>query len=39
VGAAALGDFAEGALFVFLFSLGHALEERAWKKPVQPSRP
>jgi len=27
-GAALLGDFAEGALLLFLFSLGHALEER-----------
>lgn len=29
MGAAFLGDFAEGALLLFLFSLGHALEERA----------
>ncbi len=29
LGAAALGDFPEGALLLFLFSLGHALEERA----------
>jgi len=29
LGAASLGDFAEGALLLFLFSLGHALEERA----------
>lgn len=29
LGAAALGEFAEGALLLFLFSLGHALEERA----------
>ena len=29
IGAAALGEFAEGALLLFLFSLGHALEERA----------
>lgn len=29
VGAAFLGQFAEGALLLFLFSLGHALEERA----------
>lgn len=29
VGAAILGEFAEGALLLFLFSLGHALEERA----------
>ena len=27
-GAAAVGDWAEGALLIFLFSLGHALEER-----------
>lgn len=29
VGAASLGDYAEGALLLFLFSLGHALEHRA----------
>jgi Cd2+/Zn2+-exporting ATPase len=29
LGAAALGEFSEGALLLFLFSLGHALEERA----------
>ena len=29
LGAAVLGDFAEGALLLFLFSLGHAMEERA----------
>ncbi|MFA5873657.1 MAG: heavy metal translocating P-type ATPase [Anaerolineales bacterium] len=29
LGAAALDQFAEGALLLFLFSLGHALEERA----------
>ncbi len=29
LGAAALGQFAEGALLLTLFSLGHALEERA----------
>ncbi len=29
LGAAALGEFAEGALLLFLFSFGHALEERA----------
>jgi len=29
LGAAVLGEFAEGALLLFLFSLGHALEERA----------
>jgi Cd2+/Zn2+-exporting ATPase len=28
LGAAFLGEFAEGALLLFLFSLGHALEER-----------
>jgi Zn2+/Cd2+-exporting ATPase len=32
LGAAALGDFMEGALLIFLFSLGHALEERALDK-------
>jgi Cd2+/Zn2+-exporting ATPase len=32
LGAAILGDFAEGALLIFLFSLGHALEERALEK-------
>ncbi len=29
IGAAVLGSYAEGALLLFLFSLGHALEERA----------
>lgn len=29
IGAAILGEFAEGALLLFLFSLGHTLEERA----------
>jgi Zn2+/Cd2+-exporting ATPase len=29
LGAAALGEFAEGALLLLLFSIGHALEERA----------
>ena len=29
LGAALLGDFAEGGLLLFLFSLGHSLEERA----------
>jgi Cd2+/Zn2+-exporting ATPase len=29
IGAAFLGDFAEGALLLFLFSLGNSLEERA----------
>ena len=28
LGAASLGEYAEGALLIFLFSLGHALEER-----------
>jgi Cd2+/Zn2+-exporting ATPase len=32
LGAAALGEAQEGALLVFLFSLGHALEERALDK-------
>jgi Cd2+/Zn2+-exporting ATPase len=32
LGAAALGDFAEGALLLFLFSLGHAFEERALER-------
>ncbi|MHC1782559.1 MAG: heavy metal translocating P-type ATPase [Anaerolineaceae bacterium] len=32
LGAAALGEFTEGALLIFLFSLGHALEERALDK-------
>ncbi len=32
LGAAILGDFAEGALLLFLFSLGHALEERALER-------
>jgi Cd2+/Zn2+-exporting ATPase len=32
LGAAALGEFAEGALLIFLFSMGHALEERALDK-------
>jgi Cd2+/Zn2+-exporting ATPase len=29
LGAASLGEFSEGALLLFLFSLGHALEERS----------
>ena len=29
IGAAFLGEFAEGALLLFLFSLGHSLEDRA----------
>src|SRR5581483_5602358 len=29
IGAALIGNFFEGALLLFLFSLGHALEERA----------
>ena len=32
LGAAALGDFMEGALLIFLFSVGHNLEERALDK-------
>ena len=32
LGAAAIGEFAEGALLLFLFSLGHAMEERALDK-------
>ena len=32
LGAALLGDLAEGALLLFLFSLGHALEERALER-------
>lgn len=32
IGAASLGEFAEGGLLLFLFSLGHALEDRALDK-------
>lgn len=32
LGAAFLGEFAEGALLLFLFSLGHAMEERALQR-------
>ncbi len=32
LGAAVLGDFTDGALLIFLFSLGHTLEERALDK-------
>lgn len=32
LGAASLGQFVEGALLLFLFSLGHALEERALER-------
>lgn len=32
LGAAFLGEFAEGALLLFLFSLGHALEERVLER-------
>ncbi|MDE0040578.1 MAG: HAD-IC family P-type ATPase, partial [Candidatus Poribacteria bacterium] len=32
IGAAFLGEFSEGALLLFLFGLGHALEERALDK-------
>jgi len=38
VGAAFLGEFAEGALLLFLFSLGHALEERALDRARQAIR-
>jgi Cd2+/Zn2+-exporting ATPase len=32
IGAAILGEWAEGALLLFLFSLGHALEDRAMNR-------
>lgn len=32
LGAAALGDFMEGGLLLFLFGLGHALEDRAMRR-------
>ena len=35
LGAAALGDWAEGALLLFLFSLGHALEHSAMDRARQ----
>lgn len=35
IGAALLGEWAEGALLLFLFSLGHSLEERALDKARQ----
>ncbi|MEW5872508.1 MAG: cation-translocating P-type ATPase [Chloroflexota bacterium] len=38
LGAASLGEFAEGALLLFLFSLGHALEERALDRARQAVR-
>jgi Zn2+/Cd2+-exporting ATPase len=38
IGAAILGEFAEGALLLFLFSLGHALEERALDRARQAVR-
>jgi Cd2+/Zn2+-exporting ATPase len=38
LGAASLGNFAEGALLLFLFSLGHALEERALDRARQAMR-
>ena len=38
LGAAILGRFAEGALLLFLFSLGHALEERALDRARQAVR-
>lgn len=38
LGAALLGEFAEGAFLLFLFSLGHALEERALDRARQAVR-
>jgi len=38
LGAAFLGEFAEGALLLFLFSLGHALEGRTLEKARQSIR-
>ncbi len=38
LGAALLGELAEGALLLFLFSLGHALEERALERARQAVR-
>lgn len=38
LGAAFLGEFAEGAFLLFLFSLGHALEERALDRARQAVR-
>lgn len=38
LGAALLGQFAEGAFLLFLFSLGHALEERALDRARQAVR-
>lgn len=35
IGAAILGEFAEGAFLLFLFSLGHALEDRALNRARQ----
>src|SRR5690554_7206122 len=32
LGAAAIGDFVEGGLLLFLFGLGHALEDRAMRR-------
>ena len=37
-GAAALGSWAEGALLLFLFSLGHALEHYAMGEQSAPSK-
>ncbi len=38
LGAAAIGEYPEGALLLFLFSLGHALEERALDRARQSIR-
>ncbi|MEW6326112.1 MAG: cation-translocating P-type ATPase [Thermodesulfobacteriota bacterium] len=38
IGAALLGEFAEGAFLLFLFSVGHALEERALDRARQAVR-
>jgi len=38
LGAAAIGQYPEGALLLFLFSLGHALEERALNRARQSIR-
>lgn len=38
IGAAFLGEFAEGAFLLFLFSLGHALEEKALDRARQAVR-
>jgi Cd2+/Zn2+-exporting ATPase len=38
LGAAVLGEFAEGALLLFLFSLGHAVEDRTLERARQAIR-